>query len=854
MTPTAAVVTRSLGTGVARPPAVPATRLLAAVLAVAFLLASGALLAPPAAADPAVTVPAPTASGPLALELSGLAPRVVTADGPASVTVTGTLRNTGDRPVDDLEVRLQRGEALRTDGDVRDAVAGDGRADAATPAFTPLPGALAPGGSMPVTLTVPLRGDPTEGLALDRPGVYELLVNINGVPRDGLRARLAAARLLLPVLSLPAGPGDDPVEPVVPGGPPGLTVLYPLVDTPHRLPTVPGEQTLLADDDLARSLAPDGRLGGLLAAFAEGAPAGSPVRAAICLALDPDLVATAAAMREGYAVRSLNGTVPGTGADVAGTWLDTLAAAARGGCVVALPFADADLVALTRGQLGDLGRLAVADAGPVVTEALGTPVLDATTWPSGGVLDEPALAGVADAGARTVVLDASTVDGDAGTAGAVPVAVGSSSLLAVLTDPLLARAADVPEASASAIPGTATTVSATTVSATTSPPLATQDVAAALVFRAQAAKQPAGGAPIVLAPPHVWRTDQTGAGALLAAVNLLLDTGRVRARRLGDVVAAGPTTPGAARRPADPLQAGRRNTPPTVLESVREMRADVLDLRSAAVPETGVGATVDATFEPLLQAVLRPASATWHGRPDLATSAATAAETRIGELRDSVRVLTPPSPYSLGTSDAPLLLAIANGLPVTMEVRLSISSTTGLRVAPIPPQRIPPLGRRQVQVSAEVVRSGQFSVEATVHSPAGRALGPPSRLQVHSTAYGTITVWLTGSAAVLLVVLAAHRVVRRVRGEPSPRDRTGPSVGPPTSEAPTSEATAPEATAPEMPTPQTPRPEPEAAAPVLLTDLPTAPVHASDPEPPTAPVRTPPDPEPPTRPVPARRP
>ena len=283
----------------------PATRLLAAVLAVAFLLVSAALLAPPAAADPAVTVPAPAASGPLTLELSGLAPRVVTADGPASVTVTGTLRNTGDRLVGDLEVRLQRGEALRTDGDVRDALAGDGRADAATPAFTPLPGTLAPGASMPVTLTVPLRGDPTEGLALDRPGVYELLVNVNGVPRDGLRARLAAARLLLPVLSLPAGPdpGVAPVEPTAPGDPPGLTVLYPLVDTPHRLPTVPGEQTLLADDDLAGSLAPDGRLGGLLAAFAEGAPAGSAVRAATCLAVDPDLVATAAAMRQGYAVR-----------------------------------------------------------------------------------------------------------------------------------------------------------------------------------------------------------------------------------------------------------------------------------------------------------------------------------------------------------------------------------------------------------------------------------------------------------------------------------------------------------------------------------------------------------------------
>ena len=463
----------------------------------------------------------------------------------------------------------------------------------------------------------------------------------------------------------------------------------------------------------------------------------------------------------------------------AGTWLDTLSAAARGGCVVALPFADADLVALARGKLTDLTGPAVADGRAVVAEILGTPVLDATTWPSGGVLDEAALAGVAAAGTRTVVLDADAVDGgEAGeTGGAVPVIVGPTSMVAVLTDTLLTRAADAPDTPASMGGGTATTVSA----AATSPPLATQDAAATLVFRALARQgQPvSGGPPIVLAPPHVWNTDETGARALLATVDLLLDSGRLRVRGLADIVSTGPTTPGPARQAADPLQAGSRDIPPTVLESVREMRADVLDLRSAAVPETGVGASVDATFTPLLQGVLRPASATWHGRPDLATAAATAAAARIEELRESVRVLPPPSPYSLGTTDAPLLLTVANGLPVTMEVRLSISSTTGLRVAPIPPQRIPPLGRRQVQVSAEVVRSGQFSVEATVHSPAGRALGPPSRLQVRSTAYGTITVWLTGSAAVLLVVLAAYRVVRRIRGEPSPRDRTGPSVGPP---------------------------------------------------------------------------
>jgi hypothetical protein len=836
--PLTAVSARPLVAGVA------IALLLPALLFPAIALVA---LATPAAA---ATVPAPAGSGGLLLSLSQVTPRVVTAGGPGSVTVVGSLRNAGDRPVDDLEIRLQRGDALRTDGDVRDALAGTGRTDAAVPGFTTLPGTLDPGGELPVQLTVPLRGAPQDGLALARPGVYEVLVNVNGVPRDGVRARLVAQRLLLPVLSLPAGP-DPAATPAVPA-PPGptadVTVLYPLSDLPRRLPTVPGEPTLLTDDDLAGSLAPTGRLGALVAAYAERAPRGSAVRGATCLAIDPDLVATAAAMRQGYVVRAGDGTTsPGSGAQVAGSWLDALAAAARGGCVVALPFADADLVALARGNLGALGRTAVADGRTILADTLGTPALDGTTWPSDGVLDEPALGDVAAAGGRAVVLDADAVDGGPrGTAGVVPLSAGSSSLLAVLTDPLLAHAASagpvgtVPAAGSVAGPVTSTSAGA-------SPPLSTQDALAALVFRAQA--PPPDDQPVVLAPPHRWITDATGARALLDGVDLLLDSGRAQPRALSNVVAAGPTGP--TRRPADPLQADTHDIPPSVVASVRDMHTDVVDLQSAAVPETGVGAPLDATFAPLLQSTLRPASAAWHDRPQLAAGAAALAAERIAQLRGSVRVLAPPSPYSLGTRDAPLLVTVANGLPVTMEVRLSISATTGLRTAPIPAQRIPPLGRRQVQVDAEVVRSGQFVVEATVRTPAGRTLGPPSRLQVRSTAYGTITVWLTGCAGGLLVVLAARRVVRRIRGEPSRRDRVAPSAGPRPGDPPAATTT--------HPSPPQARSTPAASGSVPsrpgTTGRPPPPPTASPaPEPPTEPMPAPPDPEPPTRPVPARRP
>ena len=362
---------------------------------------------------------------------------------------------------------------------------------------------------------------------------------------------------------------------------------------------------------------------------------------------------------------------------------------------------------------------------------------------------------------------------------------------------------------------------------------------ATLVFRSQGAD----GQPVVVAPPHVWSTDATGARALLAAVDLLLDSGRMRASGLADVVAAGPTTPGGARRPADLLQAGSRDIPPAVLESVREMRADVLDLRSAAVPDTGVGATVDATFDPLLQASVRPTSATWHGRPDLARSTASAAAAWIGELRDSIRVLARPARTRWGPP-MPLLLTVANGLPVTMEVRVSISSTTGLRTAPIPPQRIPPLGRRQVQVSAEVVVGAVLGGgdRAQPGGPRARPAEPP--------------------AGALHRLRHDHGVVDGVRGRAADRPGGAPGGAPDPGRGEPARPDRPGGGAARAPGPAggtagrgtagsgNGAAEPRVVGPAHTGSTPLP----ADPEPPTTPVRIPPDPEPPTRPVPAHRP
>jgi hypothetical protein len=701
----------------------------------------------------ALPTTAEASPGGLRLALTDMSPRVVTADGPSTLTVTGTLVNDGPDPVTDLQVRIQRGNPLTTDGQLRDAVDGDAPTDSAVSPFEDLADELAPGGRLPVRLTVPLRGS---GLALEATGVHELLVNVNGTPAGRDRARLAAARMLLPVLGLPgAGPAKVRADPAP------ITVLYPIAEPPHRIATVPGSPPLLDNDALAASFATTGRLGGMVAALAQRAPVGSPVRAGLCLAVDPDLVETASVMSQGYQVVGRGGVaIAGAGATVAGQWLAQLAAAAEGGCVVALPYADADLVALTRGGLGDAAGRALGPGRQILSTLLSTPVPADIAWPADGMLDNPTLDVVQASGARSVLLSADAVTGRVRSG---VVSLAGRPVSALLTDPLLTRAATAPSATPTA-PGPGAAATAESLSGSDGP-LATQDLLGAVAYRA------GGSAPVVVAPPHQWRTDGAGARALLDAVGALVDAGLVNP--VGLAAAAAASAAATPVRPDPPVAAAE--VPASAVSTIADAARDLTDLRSAVV-DGNVGITADQLFAPLQLGLLRGASAAYREAPAAAQDAASAVLAQVDAIRNSIRVLEPPNPYALGSSDAPLPITVANALPVTVRVRVELASTSGLRVNPIDVQQIPPLGRRQVSVNAQVTRAGQFTVDAAVRTPAGGLLGPPSHLKVRSTAYGTITGWLTAIAGGLLVLLAARRVWRRVRGEAErPTARVAPT-------------------------------------------------------------------------------
>src|SRR5206468_608699 len=152
------------------------------------------------------------------------------------------------------------------------------------------------GQSAPVALAIPLRG--YHSLGITERGVYPLLINVNGRPDYGGKARLAALSVLLPVLDPPGGKPRKP-----PARPAALTLLWPIVDERPRAVGLDGGHIVLADDGLADSLAFGGRLFGLVNAVDQAASRNSALYGALCFAIDPDLLDTVDAMSHGYLVR-----------------------------------------------------------------------------------------------------------------------------------------------------------------------------------------------------------------------------------------------------------------------------------------------------------------------------------------------------------------------------------------------------------------------------------------------------------------------------------------------------------------------------------------------------------------------
>ncbi len=736
----------------------------------------------------------PPAQGPLSaprfvtIQVSSVSPSTVMST-TTEVTVRGSLRNTGDRDVHELDLRLERAPAVRTAAELRTALRTGPLEFDSTGPFTRIATQLSPGDAVDFTLTLPVSGRAGRSLALTDPGVYPVQVNVNGRPDFGSTARLDVVHFLLPVQSLPATPaqpaGAPPgvpagAPPGVPAGaPPALTLLWPLADRPRLLPVAPGEPPLLSDDELATSLAPGGRLYQLLnslsAATSTTTDPDRRLRNSVCLALDPDLLVTAEAMAGsgGYRVQTAAGGVStGSGGQIAASWLTRLRGVAADTCVMALPWAQLDINAAARAGLGDQVGIAVNDGSAAVGRITGVPGIPGLTWPTSGALTTGAAAGLAALGQSRVLLSADAVTGAANTTLAptqrlVRTTVDAATLATVLLDPPSAVA--LAATGAAPRPGDGPAQQGPSSATRDGRTLALQDALGALSWPALVGVTGAPtGAPstVVLAPPQTWTVDGGEATTVLQTVRSLLSANLATSQSLPALVGSAATgVSGVSGVKLDyPLRATSGELPSAITDAVVRAGAQLASFAGSARADVQAQVQPAAIVDPLRQDLVRSLSSARDAPPASGVGGV------LTRLLSQVSLQTPGGPYTLASEQSPLLLVVRNDLPVAMDIHVSISGPPGLQVTDVGVQQLPARSQRQLMLPTSVTRAGQFAVDVSLTTVGGQSVGPSTRLLVRSTAYGTATAALTGGAALLLLVLVTRRLWHRFRGQPDSAD------------------------------------------------------------------------------------
>jgi hypothetical protein len=742
--------------------------LLATALGGAALgIALPTLLAPSAQAAPATAMAAPQddvpdRDRPVQIEVGRFEPRTVTPG--ATLTVTGTLTNTGSEPIDHLSVRLQRGDVLTTRADLAADSQDPDPATTVLPPFTNVPGTLAPGGELDFTYSVH-----SDQLRLDRSGVYPVLLNVNGASGTdgGEPEQRRVGELSTYVVQ----------QPLVLTASTAVAWLWPLVERTHR--NAAGE---FLDDDLTASISDEGRLDRALAVVEQisgdratgGADPGP--RPAVTLAVDPALVEELTAMAAGpYAVGGREGA--GRGTDAAAAFLERLTSVAAVHPVVALPYGDVDADALqTAGLSGvvvrslpgspdgtaqqprdpgadDAGTTApptdvtgpgaspadddTAAGARILTEALDVEPVTDLAWAPGGALRADTLATLQAGGIDRVVLGS-------GGSSRGEAAVGLSGSTAAARTTVRTASGPVDGLVADATLGS---VVDSAERAAGGPRMAEQRYLAELALLTLQAR--AGTEQTVLvAPARNVEAGPEGAGAMMADTTALP---WLRASTLAELSAGPATAGGELVQPA-----GTGGLDPAVMADVAAAVA-VRDQLAAAV--VGDAAPALAGYD---AAIARTTSAAWRADPKAFAAAADDLGSALDRLRSRVTLVAPANgTYSLGSSDAALVLTVRNDLPVAVQVLLDIGArrARGLSISDIGVQTLEPGQRTTLQVPTEVRQSGGFSVTAQLTTPGGQPLGDRIQLKVKSTAYGPISLLITIGAAALLGLLFLRRLI-----------------------------------------------------------------------------------------------
>ncbi|MFD9405599.1 DUF6049 family protein [Streptomyces sp. NPDC059989] len=644
-----------------------------------------------------------------------------------TLTISGTVVNTGSETINDAHVGLRVGPALTDRSSIDDVAERSGfRAGAdpgeIDPAYAVKIASLPSKVRQEFTLTVPVNK-----LELDKDGVYQLGVSLSGTTESRpLEQVLGIERTFLPWQPEAAAKRAQ------------LTYVWPLISTTHVTAETGSDETqtpVFLDDSLAEELKPQGRLWQMVALGKE---------LPITWVIDPDLLYTVDAMTKGYRVRTPDGkSTQGKNKAVAEQWLSSLETAVQGKKVVALPFADPDLASLAHhgkdvsGTLGQL-RPATDKAKQAVETVLHVPASTDFSWPVDGAID-PSIVNVATSAGAHNVLTRSDSLGETGSLGYTPSAarpIGAGTT-AVVADAELSTAFEGDMLSA----GNST--------------LAVQQfLAHSLALNLQKTDEQRS---FVVAPQRMPSLSQANS---MAVALRALQAGRwTQPGDLETAAAAKPDPRAATQVPGAgqyPEALRKHELPVSAFEKIRTTQ-NTLDHFKVIL------AAPDRVEIPFGNTTNREMSTSWRGRPEEARVYRDQVQDYLIALTEKVKVI-PKSDATLSGHSATIPVSVQNSLvqdvhDLVLRVRSANPSRLMFGDSGQAEQQVTVQGdhTQTVKFPANATASGPVEVTAQLFTKDGVAYGKPRTFTVEATEI-TPTVMLVIAGGVLLLVLAGIKM------------------------------------------------------------------------------------------------
>ncbi|MEO6205495.1 MAG: DUF6049 family protein, partial [Mycobacteriales bacterium] len=472
-------------------------------------------------------------------------------------------------------------------------------------------------------------------------------------------------------------------------------------------------------------------------------------------AVDPDLLFTADAMTRPYQVR-VNADRNRLVSDLepARQWLATLATAVARADVLALPYADPDVVALTApdagladevGQLRELGKREAA-------RVTGRTPLSSVVWPPAGPLTRRALEALTSGGATAALLD--------------PLALQQPDVPPARTpDAVIGQVSQqtgVPVNGLVIDPGLSALLDPSLPDYPGSRVVEQRWIAETAIISAEA---PSLSRTLIVAPDR--QAD------LVAAVGsaAILDSGRLPwlcAVSLASVAAGSDDCPNSTATPA-------REVPPVELErplaSAALLPAVYLDqvAQSRRVSTQFTDEVLDPTSQEavrttarLLRARARTESSAWRDDLPAGRRMLRLLQDDLADLRGKVHLQIGRGTVTLTSSSGVISVNVVNelGQPVRVGVQLS-SPGARLSTSETPVETVPAAFAKQINLQVTSTTSGKFAVRAQLVDSNRRPFGEPVDLVVRSTQYGRVALAVTGVAAGVLLAAAGYRIARR---------------------------------------------------------------------------------------------